>query len=100
MYYPYNSYCGHSMYSSRVKDNENNVVLEVPVPGFEKKDINVKIKENYLILEGKNDEFTIDRSYRLGEKINIEKIEAEVKNGVLTITLPKSQPDIKEIKIN
>ncbi len=93
--------CGHdSIYSSRVKDEENNVILQVPVPGFEKKDLNLTVKESYLVLDGKNDEYSIDRSYRLGDQIDIENINAEVVNGVLTVTLPKITPEKKEITIN
>lgn len=92
--------CRHSMYSARVKDNEKDFVVEIPVPGFDKKDINIKIKDNYLLLNGDNEEFKFEKAYELNDKIDIENIVAEAEKGVLKITLPKSAPTYREIAIN
>ena len=88
------------MYSTRIKDNDNNVVLEYPVPGFEKKDLNLSVKENYLLLKGESGELKFEDAFRLGNKIDQENIKAEVVNGVLVITLNKTLPDKREIAIN
>jgi len=90
----------HKMYSTRIKDNEGDVVLEYPVPGFEKKDLNLSVKENYLLLKGESGELKFEDAFRLGNKIDQENINAEVVNGVLVVKLKKSLPDKKEIAIN
>jgi HSP20 family protein len=88
------------MYSTRIKDNENDVVLEYPVPGFEKKDLNLSVKENYLLLKGESGELKFEDAFRLGNKIDQENINAEVVNGVLVVKLKKTLPDKREIAIN
>lgn len=93
-------YRNNSIYSTRVKDNEKDFVLEVPVPGFDKSSLNLSVKENYLLLDGKKDEISINKSFMLSDKIDYEKIQAEVVNGVLVVTLPKNEPTKKEIAIN
>ncbi|MBL1214322.1 MAG: Hsp20/alpha crystallin family protein [Ignavibacteriae bacterium] len=90
----------NKMYSTRIKDNEGDVVLEYPVPGFEKKDLNLSVKENYLLLKGESGELKFEDAFRLGNKIDQENINAEVVNGVLVVKLKKSLPDKKEIAIN
>lgn len=92
--------CRHSMYSSRVKDNEKDFTIEIPVPGFDKKDVNIKIKDNYILLKGDNEEYKFEKAYELNDKIDVEKISAEVEKGVLKVTLPKSAPTYREIAIN
>lgn len=89
-----------NIYSTRVKDEDEKVVLEVPVPGFEKKDLNLEIKENHLLLNAKNDRFTFEDAFRLGNKLDTENISAEVVNGVLVVTFNKNVPAKKEIRIN
>ncbi len=96
----YNRNYNNKMYSTRIKDNENNVVLEYPVPGFEKKDLNLTVKENYLLLKGESGELKFEDAFRLGNKIDHENINAEIVNGVLLVTLNKTSPDTKEIAIN
>ncbi|MBI9072633.1 MAG: Hsp20/alpha crystallin family protein [Melioribacteraceae bacterium] len=99
----YNSQCnayGSSIYSTRVKDNNDKYILEVPVPGFEKENINLQVKESYLIIDGKTEEHKFSRSFELGKKIDVEKINAELKNGILKVDLPKIESLTKEISIN
>lgn len=98
----YNSYCGggRSLYSAKVKDNEDSIVLEVPVPGFDKKDLNLSIEEDQLIIKAKNEENDFERVYILGEKINRENVKAEVVNGMLKVTFGKVSPKSIEISIN
>jgi len=80
--------------------------VEMDIPGFEKNDISIETKDGYLIVsavkETNNDESDknyirrersygkYERSFYLGELDN-EKIEAEFKNGMLKITVPKKE---------
>ena len=78
------------------------VILEMP--GVEKGNVNVHVEDDVLNVEGRLDltkyqglqplytEYNIGhyaRSFRLSNKINQDKIGAELKEGVLSLTLPK-----------
>jgi HSP20 family protein len=78
------------------------VVLEMP--GVEKGNVDVHVEDGILNVEGRLDltkyqglqplytEYNIghySRSFRLTNKINQDKIGAELKEGVLSLTLPK-----------
>jgi len=79
--------------------------IEVDLPGIEKEDININVDENTLTISGerkvkeehKEDNFykvesvygKFERSFSLPEDVDTDKIEAEHKNGVLEIKIPK-----------
>ena len=96
------------------KDN-NNYVVEIKISGLDKEDIDVKANKNTLIIKGsKNQQKSVDGKSsstsssfshamsipRDGDKDNIN---ADFKDGVLIVTIPKlDKPNsaIKQIKIN
>ncbi len=81
--------------------------IEVDLPGVKKEDINIDVNENVLTISGErkledsraNDEFyrvesvygKFERSFSLPEDVDEDKIEAEAKNGVLIVKIPKAQ---------
>ena len=80
------------------------VVLEMP--GVEKGNVNVRVEEGVLVVEGRLDltkyrglqplytEYNIGnyaRSFRLSNAIDQDKIGAELKDGVLSLTLSKAE---------
>lgn len=98
-------------------DNEYKIMLDIP--GVEKNDIKVSVKNGMLCVSGerKNEKeyknsnyYKIEkaygkyyRSFSLPENIDEKKIEAEFKNGTLTLHLPKTEeakPKQIEVKIN
>jgi HSP20 family protein len=90
------------------------VVLEMP--GVEKGNVEVHVEDGILNVEGRLDltkyqglqplytEYNIghySRSFRLSNKINQDKIGAELKEGVLSLTLPKvEEAKPKTIQVN
>lgn len=80
------------------------VVMEIP--GVEKKDIDVALVNDVLRIDGRIDfskyegmepvytEYNVGhytRSFTLSNKIDQEKISAQLEDGVLTLTLPKAK---------
>ncbi|MBN1292208.1 MAG: Hsp20/alpha crystallin family protein [Candidatus Latescibacteria bacterium] len=99
-----------------INENEKDVVIEAELPGIEKKDIKVEVKDNVLTLSGerKQEKKTensencciernygkFERSFSLGDMVETDKVSAAYKNGVLTLTLPKKEQAIpKEITV-
>jgi HSP20 family protein len=79
-----------------------NVILEMP--GVEKDNVQIRVDDGVLYVEGRLDltkyqglqplytEYNVGhfaRSFRLSNMIDQEKIGAELKDGVLSLTLPK-----------
>jgi HSP20 family protein len=94
------------------QDRGDHYVLTAELPGFEKKDVEVKIDSNTLELkaekstdkETKSKEVTMtqrSRSYfhrylTLPEEIVSEKVSGTMKNGVLGLKLPKRTPKLSD----
>jgi len=100
-----------------IYEAENELVVKADLPGLQEQDIDVRVEnntltirgerkfenevseENYLRVERAYGAFT--RSFSLPNTINTEAIQAEYRNGTLTVRLPKreeSKP--KQIKVN
>ena len=87
--------------------------LEMDIPGFEKKDVNIEIDENdYLTItaEKSNEDEDKDKNYIRHERsygkyqrafylgdVDKEKIEANFENGILKVSMPKKE-EVKSSK--
>jgi len=90
-----------------IVEDEKNFVLTADLPDVDQKDIDVRVDESTLTLRAErkletnesNDKYRrIERSYgkfvrrfSLPETIDVEGIDANYKNGVLRLTLPKTE---------
>jgi HSP20 family protein len=90
-----------------LSETENDYIVRLEVPGIETKDISVEYLGDMLTVRGeKRSEHeeqkdgahwkesrygAFTRAFRLGKPVDAEKIVAELRNGVLTVTLPKTE---------
>ncbi|RMA93020.1 Hsp20/alpha crystallin family protein [Hydrogenothermus marinus] len=97
-----------------IYEKDNNIVVEAEIPGAKKEDIEVKIKENNLVIRGevKKEEEKKDENYYRSERfygkferviplpaeVKAEEAKAEVKDGILKVIIPKETSE-KEIKV-
>lgn len=101
--------------SANVIEFDDRFELQIAAPGVSKKDIGIEVKEGTLLIsatpqEGKNEnvkyrkyEFdysSFNRSFKLGKLVEIDGIEANMKNGVLNIKLPKRDKSADKKKIS
>ncbi len=98
-------------------DTNDEILVYVEIPGVNKDDIKVKIHNDILTISGWRKEPELSekanclirerifgefmRSIRLPYPIDVNKVSAEYKDGILKITLPKREEfKRKEIQIN
>lgn len=103
-----------------IKEKKDRYTIEMDLPGFEKENIKLELNNGYLTISGKQ-ENKIDeeeekyvhkerfygectRSFFVGDNIKEEDIDAEFKNGILKIDIPKKEeqkeiPETKQIEI-
>jgi HSP20 family protein len=98
-----------------VEDGKNEVTVRAEIPGMTEKDIELTWQDGTLRIRGEkkdeHEEKKKDRYYRecsygsftrdipLGEQIDYSKATAQYKNGVLTVTLPKTESTQKTIPV-
>jgi HSP20 family protein len=107
---------GEWLPSLDVSETKSDLVVKAELPGIDPKDIDISVNEGVLTIKGEKRQekeekeegyHLVERSYgsftrsiRLPREIQNEKINASYKNGILKITLPKSEEaKKKEIKI-
>jgi len=100
-----------------VYETENELVIKADLPEISEKDLDVRVENNMMTIRGerkfeqqvKEDSYlrmeraygSFSRSFSLPNTVNTEAINAEYKNGVLTVTLPKrAESKPKQVKIN
>jgi len=101
-----------------VMEQKDSFLIATELPGMREKDFQVKVEENLLTLSGEkikenkeeDDQFSrreriygrFERSFRLPENVNTDKISASFIQGVLTVEIPKkaeSKPKSKTISV-
>ncbi len=91
-----------------IKEEDDIFSITAEVPGYNKEDLNIEIhddvltissehkeekeeeKEGYIYKERSHRSFS--RSLRIPEHIKPEEIEAKMENGLLTLSIPKKEP--------
>lgn len=104
-----------------IREKKDKFLVDVDLPGFEKENIKLNLENGYLNIHAKVDKEShnpeeerfvrrerffgeCSRSFYVGDDIKEEDINAEFKNGILKIEIPKKnledkQKEIKQIEI-
>jgi HSP20 family protein len=98
-----------------IYEEENDFVVKADIPGADEKKLDVEMEGSYLTIKGSKEEEheekgknfhkveriggSFSRTISLPENTQPEKISADYKKGVLTITIPKSSETVSK-KIN
>jgi HSP20 family protein len=93
-------------------DRKNEIVVRAELPGLDKKDVEVSLNDNILLVKGqtksekKQEEgeyhrheiqsSSFARSISVPSNIDASKISAALKDGVLEVTLPKTKSSSKK----
>ncbi|XP_060172778.1 26.5 kDa heat shock protein, mitochondrial [Lycium barbarum] len=108
-----------SQLMGRYKEDEKSYKIRYDVPGLGKEDVKITVEDGMLTIKGEHreekeeagsdDEFWSSKSYGyynnsifLPEDAKADEIKAEMKDGVLTLTIPKTErpkKDVKEIQV-
>ena len=99
-----------------LSETDKEVKILAELPGLDEKDVQVELANGFLVIKGEKKTETEDKDMMFSERyygqferrIPVEdvdegKVTASFKNGVLTVTLPKSaraQEKVKRIAIN
>lgn len=104
--------------STNILENGNGFELQMAIPGVRKEDVKISLEKNVLSISsekemGKEDENvkytrrefvygTFCRSFTLPDTVEVDKINADVADGILRVKLPKKEETrvSREIKID
>lgn len=99
-----------SQFKVEIKENNGNIVVQAEIPGVNKDDIDVTMEGDRLTIRAEVRQYdadteddkvlhseryygAVERSFTLPSGIVKEKAQADYKNGMLVLTLPKKQPN-------
>ena len=91
-----------------VYEYDDKIGIVAEIPGLDKKNVSVEVEEDVLIISGDKHGFDSDggkcitrelkqsaftRSFNLGEYLDGTKVSAKFKDGMLSISIPKKEPE-------
>lgn len=95
--------------ASEAAADDDSYRISIELPGVEEKDIHLSVENGMVMLKGEkrteNEEKgetwffserqygSFSRSFRLPPDAEGDKVDAQIRDGVLTITIPKAKPD-------
>lgn len=99
-----------------VSEGSNEVKVTAELPGLEEKDVDIHLADGVLTISGEKKTETEDKDRLFSERyygrferripvddIDVDKVKASFKNGVLTVTLPRlptAKSHVRRIAIN
>ena len=102
----------HSVPSVNSLENNDSFEIDLAVPGMKKEDFTIELNDKVLVISSEtsntieNDKMRLNefnfssfqRSFRVPDSVDHEKIKANYKNGILKIKLPKRKESISKPK--
>jgi len=99
-----------------IREKDDKYIVDIDLPGFEKDNINLTLNNGYLEVSAKSEKENKDetegkivrqerfygacsRKFYVGEDVVEENIQAEFKNGILKIEVPKKEKTIENKNI-
>ena len=100
----------HSVPSVNSLENNDSFEIDLAVPGMKKEDFTIELNDKVLIISSEtsntieNDKMRLNefnfssfqRSFRVPDSVDLDKIKANYKNGILKIKLPKRKESISK----
>ena len=92
-----------------VYEYDDKISIVAEIPGLDKKNVTVDVEEDVLIISGDKHGFDSDggkcitrelkqsafkRSFNLGEYLDGTNVSAKFKDGMLSISIPKKEPEL------
>jgi len=101
---------GHSVPSVNSLENNDSFEIDLAVPGMKKEDFTIELNDKVLVISSEtsntmeNDKMRLNefnfssfqRSFRVPDSVDLDKIKASYKNGILKIKLPKRKESISK----
>ena len=100
----------HSVPSVNSVENNDSFEIDLAVPGMKKEDFTIELNDKVLVISSEtsnameNDNMRLNefnfssfqRSFRVPDSVDQDKIKANYKNGILKIKLPKRKESISK----
>ena len=100
----------HSVPSVNSIENNDSFEIDLAVPGMKKEDFTIELNDKVLVISSEtsntmeNDKMRLNefnfssfqRSFRVPDSVDQDKIKANYKNGILKIKLPKRKESISK----
>jgi HSP20 family molecular chaperone IbpA len=98
-----------------IYETEDGIMLSVDMPGVSEDSVDITLEKNILTINGyvapeEPDNYCLvyaeyrvgdyQRSFTISNEVDQGKIEATLKNGVLTLSLPKAVPTTRKIGVS
>jgi HSP20 family protein len=97
--------------SVEISETDKELHVTAEVPGLEENDVEILLDDDVLVLRGEKRSVSEDRKHfselhygrferriPLGYEVEADKVEAQFKNGVLSVTLPKTEKAQSQLK--
>ena len=82
-------------------DKNGNLVIEIEVPGFNKENLQVELSDGLLTVSGEREVSATGHKKNLHKRFTVsrtEEVDAEIKDGILTLVF--KEPEKKKTKIS
>jgi len=109
--YTNDGWCLTQFPKSNVFAEENGTYVELALAGYSKEQLDIKIEDNVLLVSAAKKEGdsttrfasrAFSQKFRIGDNLDINKVEAKFENGLLSIFIPRKEeekPAIKTVEI-